>query len=140
VKFLLDTCLLSELVREKPNAGVLKWVEQQDEQKLFLSVLTLGELQKGITKLPDGRKKNQLRNWLDDDLQSRFTGRILDIDAAVATLWGRIQGEAEQHGRRMPVIDSLLAATARAHKLAVVTRNGTDIAASGVEIVNPWKA
>jgi predicted nucleic acid-binding protein len=139
LKYLLDTCLVSELVRERPDQGVLEWIEQQDEQALFLSVLTLGELHKGVAKLPDGRKKNQLRHWLDDDLQTRFSGRMLDIDASIATLWGRIQGEAEQRGSRMPVIDSLLAATAQANGLAVVTRNGTDMAGSGVEIINPWK-
>lgn len=139
MKYLLDTCLISELVKEKPDLGVLEWIEQQDEQALFLSVLTLGELQKGVSKLPDGRKKTQLLHWLDDDLQTRFTGRMLDIDTSVATLWGKMQGEAEQRGRRMPVIDSLLAATAHANKLAVVTRNGADMAGSGVEIINPWK-
>jgi predicted nucleic acid-binding protein len=139
LKYLLDTCLVSELVRERPDQGVLEWIEQQDEQALFLSVLTLGELHKGVAKLPDGRKKSQLRHWLDDDLQTRFSGRMLDIDASIATLWGRIQGEAEQRGSRMPVIDSLLAATAQANGLAVVTRNGTDMAGSGVEIINPWK-
>ena len=138
MKYLLDTCLISELVREKPDLGVLEWIEQQDEQALFLSVLTLGELQKGVSKLPDGRKKTQLLNWLDDDLQTRFTGRMLDIDATVATLWGKLQGEAERRGRRMPVIDSLLAATAHANKLAIVTRNGVDMAESGVEVINPW--
>lgn len=139
MKYLLDTCLISELVKEKPDLGVLEWIEQQDEQALFLSVLTLGELQKGVSKLPDGRKKTQLLHWLDEDLQTRFTGRMLDIDTGVATLWGRMQGEAEQRGRRMPVIDSLLAATAQANKLAVVTRNGADMAGSGVEVINPWK-
>lgn len=138
MKYLLDTCLISELVKDKPDVGVLEWIEQQDEQALFLSVLTLGELQKGVSKLPDGRKKTQLLNWLDDDLQTRFTGRMLDVDATVATLWGRLQGEAERRGRRMPVIDSLLAATAHANKLAIVTRNGVDMAESGVEVINPW--
>jgi len=138
LKYLLDTCLISELVKDKPDVGVLEWIEQQDEQALFLSVLTLGELQKGVSKLPDGRKKTQLLNWLDDDLQTRFTGRMLDVDATVATLWGRLQGEAERRGRRMPVIDSLLAATAHANKLAIVTRNGVDMAESGVEVINPW--
>lgn len=138
MKYLLDTCLISELVKDKPDLGVLEWIEQQDEQALFLSVLTLGELQKGVSKLPDGRKKTQLLHWLDDDLQTRFTGRMLDVDASVATLWGKMQGEAEQRGRRMPVIDSLLAATAQANKLAVVTRNGADMAESGVEVINPW--
>jgi hypothetical protein len=138
LKYLLDTCLISELVKDKPDVGVLEWIEQQDEQALFLSVLTLGELQKGVSKLPDGRKKTQLLNWLDDDLQTRFTGRMLDVDATVATLWGRLQGKAERRGRRMPVIDSLLAATAHANKLAIVTRNGVDMAESGVEVINPW--
>ena len=139
MKYLLDTCLISELVKEKPNAGVVDWIEQQDEAKLFLSVLTIGELQKGIAKLPSGKKKSQLLDWLDDDLQTRFNGRILDIDYAIAALWGTIQGEARQRGRSMPVIDSLLAATALANQLAIVTCNGVDMIESGVELVNPWE-
>ena len=138
MKYLLDTCLISELVKKEPNPAVVSWLDEQDEQKLFLSVLNLGELQKGISKLPDGTKKNELQAWVALDLVERFTGRILEIDLETALCWGRLQGEAEQAGEKLPVMDSLIAATATAHGLVVVTRNVRDIERCGVRVFNPW--
>ncbi len=140
MKFLLDTCLISELVKREPNPGVVNWLDGQDEQTLFLSVLNLGELQKGISKLPDGTKKDELQSWIGLDLVERFTGRILDIDLETALCWGRIQGEAEQTGLKLPVMDSLIAATAAAHGLVVVTRNVRDMERCGVRVCNPWES
>jgi hypothetical protein len=139
VKYLLDTCLISELVKKEPNPGVVNWLDEQDEQTLFLSVLNLGELQKGISKLPDGTKKDELQAWIGLDLVERFTGRILDIDLDTALCWGRIQGEAEQEGLKLPVMDSLIASTAAAHGLIVVTRNVRDMERCGVRVCNPWE-
>jgi predicted nucleic acid-binding protein len=138
VKYLLDTCLISELVKKEPNPAVVSWLDEQDEQKLFLSVLNLGELQKGISKLPDGTKKDELQAWVALDLVERFTGRILEIDLETALCWGRLQGEAEQAGEKLPVMDSLIAATAAAHGLIVVTRNVRDIERCKVRVCNPW--
>jgi predicted nucleic acid-binding protein len=138
VKYLLDTCLISELVKKEPNPAVVSWLDEQDEQKLFLSVLNLGELQKGISKLPDGTKKDELQAWVVLDLVERFTGRILDLDLETALCWGRLQGESEQAGEKLPVMDSLIAATAAAHGLIVVTRNVKDIERCGVRVCNPW--
>jgi len=138
VKYLLDTCLVSELVKKEPNPAVVSWLDEQDEQKLFLSVLNLGELQKGISKLPDGTKKEELQAWVALDLVERFTGRILEIDLETALCWGRLQGEAEQAGEKLPVMDSLIAATAAAHGLIVVTRNVRDIERCRVRVCNPW--
>jgi len=138
MKYLLDTCLVSELVKKEPNPAVVSWLDEQDEQKLFLSVLNLGELQKGISKLPDGAKKEELQAWVALDLVERFTGRILELDLETALCWGRIQGEAEQAGEKLPVMDSLIAATAKAHGLVVVTRNVRDIERCGVKVCNPW--
>jgi toxin FitB len=138
VRYLLDTCLVSELVKKEPNPAVVSWLDEQDEQKLFLSVLNLGELQKGISKLPDGTKKNELQAWVALDLVERFTGRILEIDLDTALCWGRLQGEAEQAGEKLPVMDSLIAATAAAHGLIVVTRNVRDIERCRVRVFNPW--
>jgi len=138
VKYLLDTCLISELIRKEPNPAVVSWLDAQDEQALFLSVLNLGELQKGISKLPDGAKKDELQAWVGLDLVERFTGRILEIDLATALSWGRLQGEAEKVGEKLPVMDSLIAATAAAHGLVVVTRNVKDIERCGVRVCNPW--
>ena len=139
MKYLLDTCLVSELVKKEPNPAVVNWLDEQDEQKLFLSVLNLGELQKGISKLPDGTKKEELQAWVALDLVERFTGRILEIDLETALCWGRLQGEAEQAGEKLPVMDSLIAATAAANGLVVVTRNVRDIERCGVRVCNPWE-
>lgn len=139
MKYLLDTCLISELVKKEPNPGVVNWLDEQDEQTLFLSVLNLGELQKGISKLPEGRKKDELQAWIGLDLVERFAGRILDIDLDTALCWGRIQGEAERTGEKLPVMDSLIAATAAAHGLVVVTRNVRDMERCGVRVCNPWE-
>ncbi|MHB8121198.1 MAG: PIN domain-containing protein [Desulfuromonadaceae bacterium] len=138
MKYLLDTCLISELVKKEPNPAVVNWLDEQDEQKLFLSVLNLGELQKGISKLQDGTKKDELQAWVALDLVERFTGRILELDLKTALCWGRLQGEAEQAGEKLPVMDSLIAATAAAHGLIVVTRNVRDIERCGVKVFNPW--
>ena len=139
MKYLLDTCLISELVKKEPNPAVVSWLDEQDEQKLFLSVLNLGELQKGISKLPDGTRKSELQAWVALDLVERFTGRILEINLEAALCWGRLQGEAEQAGEKLPVMDSLIAATATAHGLVVVTRNVRDIERCGVRVCNPWE-
>jgi toxin FitB len=139
VNYLLDTCLISELIKKEPEARVVEWVRRQSEERLYLSVLTPGEIQKGIAKLQDPLRANKLQSWLDDDLLTRFAGRILDVTPAVARTWGRIQGKAERQGRKMQVIDSLIAATALNLGAPLVTRNVEDVEASGVEIVNPWQ-
>ena len=138
MKFLLDTCLISELVKKKPNAAVLKWLDERDEHSLFLSALTLGELQKGISRLSTGVRKDDLQAWIEHDLIERFEGRILDLDLETALIWGKLQGEAELKGGKLPVMDSLIAATAIAHGLLVVTRNVKDIERCRARVFNPW--
>lgn len=138
MNYLLDTCLISELVKKEPNPAVVDWLDKQDEQALFLSVLTLGELQKGISKLPAGAKRDELQVWAEHDLIERFTGRIIDIDLETALFWGKLQGESEQKGERLPVMDSLIAATATVHGLIVVTRNTKDIERCRARVCNPW--
>jgi len=139
VSYLLDTCVISEIIRRRPHAGVVKWLENCDESDLYLSVLTIGEIRKGIARLEDGDRKVSIQRWLDNDLANRFEGRILPVDVAVATTWGRMQAEAESRGESMPTVDGLLAATAMVHNLALVTRNEKDFSHSGVRIINPWK-
>jgi len=136
VTFLLDTCVISELVELRPDKNVLRWIDSIDERKLFLSVLTVGELEKGIAKLQESPRKSDLREWLEHDLVERFSVRILPVDAAVAVAWGRLQGEAERVGGKLPVIDSLLAATAEIHRLTLATRNVA--ARCGATVFNPW--
>jgi len=138
VKYLLDTCLISELVKKEPNPAVVAWLDEQDEQKLFLSVLNLGELQKAVSKLSDSTRKSELQAWIALDLVERFDGRIIEVDRATALCWGRLQGEAEQAGEKLPVMDSLIAATAAAHGLVVVTRNVRDMERCGATVCNPW--
>ena len=139
MKYLLDTCLISELVKKVPHPAVVNWLDSQDEQGLFLSVLTIGELQKGISKLPDSKRKDELQAWVEHDLALRFTGRIIDVDMEVMLIWGRLQGESERKGETLPVMDSLIAATAKAHGLVVVTRNVRDIERCQVRVCNPWE-
>jgi len=136
--FLLDTNVISELVRPKPDKNVLRWVEETDESILFLSVLTLGEISNGVQRLRAGRRRGRLESWLQVDLPTRFQDRILPIDAAVADRWGRISALARAKGKPVPVIDGLLAATALHHNLTLVTRNGSDVSGTGVPTLNPW--
>ena len=138
MKYLLDTCLISELLKEAPNAAVIRWLDAQDEQRLFLSVLTVGELQKGISKLLDSARKDELQAWVEHDLVMRFTGRVIDIDKDAMLIWGRMQGESERKGESLPVMNSLIAATAKAHGLVVVTRNVKDLKRCQVRVCNPW--
>lgn len=138
MSFLLDTPVVSELVRKNPSAGVLKWIDAQDEASLHLSVLTIGELEKGVARLPASARRNRLQSWIRRDLAERFGGRLLPIDARTAARWGSITGESEKRGRPLPVIDCLIAATALVHGLRVVTRNVGDFERCGAACVNPW--
>lgn len=138
MKFLLDTCVISEALRPRPSVKVIQWIEKEEESNFHISVLTIGELHKGIEKMVDSRRKEELHNWVENDLNERFRNRILNIDVHVAIQWGKIQGIAEKSGKTMPAIDSLIAATALTHHLTVVTRNTADMEASGVALLNPW--
>jgi toxin FitB len=138
--FLLDTNVISELVTAKPEPKVTRWIEETEETLLYLSVLTIGEIRKGVTSLPQSARRISLEAWLDYDLMLRFSHRILPIDANVADRWGRIAGSATAKKSPIPVIDGLLSATALHHNLIFVTRNTRDIATSGVEAFNPWSA
>ncbi len=137
--FLLDTHVISELITRRPEPNVSRWVEDTDETLLHLSVLTLGEIRKGIAGLPQAKRRAELETWLNKGLRSRFAGRILPIDAAVADRWGRVAAQARSKNIQLPVIDGLLAATALEHDLTFVTRNTADVAGTGVSVLNPWE-
>lgn len=137
MKFLLDTCVISELVRTMPDSKVMAWFEHQDELALGISVLTLGEIRKGISKLASGSKKDRLAQWLDQ-LAERFEQRILPIDTAIAMKWGELSDICDFKATPLPVIDGLLAATAICHHLKIVTRSVSDMEKTGVQMVNPW--
>jgi hypothetical protein len=138
VSFLLDTSVISELVRKSPHLPVLEWIGAQDEASLYLSVLTIGELEKGIARLPASARRNRLQSWVRRDLVQRFGERLLALELRAAAQWGVLTGESAKRGQPLPVIDSLIAATALANDLAVVTRNVDDFRRCGVACVNPW--
>ncbi len=136
MSFLVDTCVLSELVKPRPSPRVSEWCSAAPPETLFVSVLTLGEIRKGIEKLPQGRRRARIVAWLERELPAWFEDRMLPVDAGVANEWGRLMARRGS----LPAIDGLIAATALHHRLAVVTRNESDFAASGVDLLNPWKA
>ena len=136
--FLMDTNVLSEAVRTKPEPQVLDWIGAADEILLYLSVLTLGEVRKGLALLPQGKRRTRIETWIDVEVQSRFAGRILPINSAVADRWGLLAGEAKKKGRALATIDGLLAATALEHNLTIVTRNVRDFRDTHVLLLNPW--
>lgn len=136
--FLLDTNVISELVRRRPEPSVTTWIDATDETLLHLSVLTIGEIRKGIVSLRDTARSAALGAWLDSHLLIRFANRILPIDGAVADRWGRLSAKQESIHSPIPVIDGLLAATALQYNLTLVTRNVKDVAGTGVPLFNPW--
>ncbi len=131
--------MISELVKPRPEANVTAWIEDTDESLLYLSVLTFGEIRRGIAALPQSRRRATLEAWLDKDLRTRFEGRILIIDLEVADRWGLLTAAARKSGIVLPVIDGLLAATALKHNLTLVTRDTGQIPAIGVAVFNPWQ-
>jgi hypothetical protein len=135
MSYLLDTNILSETVRRAPNRSVLAWLDRIPGEALFVSVLTLGEIRKGIEAITDKKRREKLRLWLEHELPVWFEGRVLPVDLAVADRWGRILAEV---GRPVPTIDSLLAATALHHELRLVTRNAADFEYPGLEVINPF--
>ena len=139
MSYLLDTCVVSELVKSNPNPKVISWVNSRHEEDIFLSSITIGEIQKGISRLPESSKKDELQEWLERQLIERFPRRVLGIDLKVARKWGEIQALSEKSGVKMPVIDSLIASIGVVHNLTVVTRNTRDMEASGVGLFNPWE-
>ena len=139
MSLLLDSCVLSEMVKPQRNENVVSWLAAQRPEALYVSALTLGEMQKGIDKLPPSVRKTFLETYLQTDILEGFKGRILDVDSNVALAWGTLVAKSEQVGQRMPSVDSLIAATALRHQLTVVTRITRDMAASGVALFNPWQ-
>jgi len=140
VTYLLDTCVISELVKPRPNPRVVSWIKEQEEESLFLSVITIGEIQKGISKLYPSKRRSNLAAWLQQELPARFAGRVIPINDEVALVWGQMLGDAESKGRRIPVIDAFLAATALVYGFTLVTRNAPDIVDTGASLLNLWEA
>jgi predicted nucleic acid-binding protein len=140
MRYLLDTCVISEIYKIRPALSVTSWLDAQVDSDLYLSVITLGEMEKGIHKLPDSKKRTQLTAWVHEHVTQRFSGRILPITEVIAQAWGKLQGEAANKGRPLAVIDTFLAATSFVHGLTLVTRNAPDMEATGAPLFNPWNS
>lgn len=138
MSFLLDTNVVSEWVRPHPNAGVAGWLAEVEEDRVFLSVVTLAELRHGIVRLPKSRRRTHLYEWLSGALPTRFAGRILTVDSDVALAWGDVVAERQSAGRPIGAMDAFIAATARVYDLQVVTRNTVDFEGSVQATFNPW--
>jgi tRNA(fMet)-specific endonuclease VapC len=139
MKYLLDTNVISELVATRPNPGVVQWVDGLEPHSVYLSVITIGELCKGIEKLPDSKRKETLNDWLNNDLLIRFSGRILVLDVEVMLTWGALMAQRERAGKPLAAIDSLIAALALHYQCCLVTRNEDHFKETGITIVNPWR-
>ena len=137
--YLLDTCVFSELIKKKPFTCVTDWILNNDEKLFYTSVLTFGEIKKGIEKITDSSRKKKLDVWFEDFLIPRFLHRLLVLDAQVANTWGQLIAKSEKNGRVLPTIDSLIVATAIAHNLHIVTRNAKDFQGLNILIINPWE-
>jgi predicted nucleic acid-binding protein len=137
--YLLDTNVVSELIRVRPESKVVSWFQATSEELLHLSVLTIGEIRKGIDSLPRSNKRALLESWLANDLVLRFAGRILEVNLDIAERWGLISARAKTAGTPLAVIDGLMAATALHHNLTLVTRNTKDVRMVGINVLNPWQ-
>ena len=140
MKYLLDTCVVSETRRRAPNVNLTKWLSERSAADLFVSVVTLGELRKGACSLKDVLRRQILEKWIDEDVATGFNGRILDFGRGIADRWGRLMGEGIAMGLTPSVTDSMLAATALSHDMAVVTRNVKDFQFEGLQVINPFVA
>ena len=138
MSFLLDTNVVSESIKPNPNPGLTVWLEEVDEDRAFLSVITLTELRYGIDRLPSGKRRRRLEKWATNELPMRFEGRILAVDPAIADLCGRIIARSETIGRRMEVMDAFIAATAAIHQLTVVTHNVSHFESILKDVLDPW--
>jgi toxin FitB len=138
LRVLLDTNVLSEVRRVKPDLGVLRWLDELDEDRTFVSVISLAEIRRGIVLMDEGRRKADLAAWLTHDLPQRFADRVLSVSTDVALSWGDLMGQARQKGVGLASLDAFIAATAHAHDLILATRNINDFQGFGLDLINPW--
>jgi predicted nucleic acid-binding protein len=139
MNYLLDTNVISELISRQPNTKVIDWLDSLDSSTVFLSVITIGEIRKGIEKLPPSERRETLSTWLETDLLLRFQGHIVEITTEVMLVWGVLVAQLESKGQPIPAIDSLIAASALQGGYTLVTRNEDDFLPTGVPVINPWK-
>lgn len=140
MNYLLDTCVLSEFTHRKPEEKVLRWLDEIPEEKLFISAITIGEIQRGIERLNPSHRKTELLVWMNNALTLRFNQRIIALDAQTMLIWGSLTGQMELSGHSMPLMDSLIAATALQHRFILATRNTADFnSCEGIQLINPWE-
>ena len=140
MRLLLDTNVLSEVTRPAPDARVLDWLDGLDEDRSFISVVSIAEIRRGVALMDEGRKREALAEWLARDLPQRFEQRVLPVDEPVALAWGDLMGVAKRRGRGLSSMDGLIAATAIARQLTLATRNTRDFEGFGIELFDPWTA
>lgn len=139
MRYLLDTNVISELVKPLPHENVWEWVNALPDEQLFISSITIGELQRGIELLPPSKRRSDYEHWLQEQILTQYADRIIAVDTMVMLQWGTLMAQTAAIGRSLPVFDSLLAATALTHNMHLVTRNAQDFADTGIQIVNPWQ-
>ncbi len=138
LRYLLDTCVLSEFVKPRPEPKVIDWLNAVDTERVFLSAVTIGEIQLGISNLPASNRRTELEIWLNATLPAQFPDRVLPLDADTFVAWGQMTAQQRRQGQPMAVMDSLIAATALKNMMVLVTRNVADFAATGLSLLNPW--
>jgi len=138
LNYLLDTNILSEGTRPQPDARAGAWLNARPALTLFVSIVSIAEIRKGILLLPEGKKKTKLESWLESELLPVFANRVIPLGEAEMNKWAALQADAEKKGHRLPVVDSLIAATARCHGLTLATRNIHDFRHCGIPVHNPW--
>ncbi|MFV9505924.1 MAG: type II toxin-antitoxin system VapC family toxin [Oscillochloridaceae bacterium umkhey_bin13] len=139
MKYLIDTNVVSELIKKQPNPHVVRWVDTQDSLQLYLSVITIGEIRKGVEKLTDAARQERIYTWLTSHLLIRFDGRILPIETDTMLIWGALTGRLEKEGLTLAAVDSFIAAIALQHQLIIATRNTSDFQGTGLQLINPWE-
>ena len=137
-QFLLDTNIISELIKPAPNANMTSWLRQQDSESLYISVITIAEIMRGVARISESQKKSKLMSWVRKEIPKQFEGRILDFDHIAALLWGEMQGEGDRVGAPKPVMDTQIAAIAKRFGMTLVTRNEKDFCSLSIEVFNPF--
>ncbi|MBV9426271.1 MAG: type II toxin-antitoxin system VapC family toxin [Bradyrhizobiaceae bacterium] len=138
MSFLLDTNVVSEWVKPRPDPGLIEWLASVDEDRVYISVITISEIRYGIERMPFGARRKRIQDWFVTDLPRRFDKRILSINIIVADAWGRIMNRARAAGRQIGPMDAFIASTAQTSELTLVTRNVSDFEFLGVQVIRPW--